>query len=83
MPIFLQWCQYLCATKYALNLAMITEFSPAAAYNATYAAQFESLLSFNQVNPDQDWLYAIILIAIFVGFRLISLILLNEKAKSF
>ena len=62
---------------------MITEFSPEAAYNSTFEAEFQSLLTFNQVNPDQDWLYALILIAIFAGFRLISLIILNEKAKSF
>jgi hypothetical protein len=62
---------------------MIVEFAPSNAVNATNAIEFEQLLAFNSVNADQDWLYAIILIAIFIGFRIISLILLNEKAKSF
>lgn len=83
MPIWLQWAQYLCATKYSLNLAMIVEFDPALAVNQTNKIEFENLLTFNQVNRSDAWLYSLILIAIFAGFRLISLVLLNEKAKSF
>jgi len=74
--------QYLCATKYALNLAMIVEFAPENAIPANVGA-FANLLQVNSVSASQDWLYSIILIAIFAGFRLISLILLNERAKSF
>ena len=28
IPVFLRWAQYLCALKYAINLVLLTEFSP-------------------------------------------------------
>ena len=60
---------------------MLVEFNPSLTTN--YTQQWEDLLAFNSVSQSSDWLYALILIAIFAGFRLISLILLNEKAKNF
>jgi len=83
MPVWISWANYLCSTKYALNLAMLIEFQPQLAVNQTNAIAFEQLLQFNAVEPSQTWLYALILVALFLGFRLVSLVLLNEKAKSF
>jgi hypothetical protein len=83
MPIFLQWVQYVCCTKYALNLAMLVEFDPALAINTVNEIEFSKLLAFNAVSRSEDWIYALILVGIFAGFRVVSLILLNEKAKSF
>jgi len=83
MPAWISWANYLCSTKYALNLAMLVEFDPSLAINAINKKQFEDLLVFNAVNASDTWIYALVLTAIFAGFRMISLILLNEKAKSF
>ena len=83
IPVWMRWVQYLCAAKYALNLAMLVEFDPDLAINDVNRFQFETLLEHNDVSKENAWVYALVLIAIFAGFRLISLILLNEKAKAF
>lgn len=81
MPVFLQWVQYVCCTKYALNLAMLVEFDPSLAIDTVNEIQYRNLLIFNDVSKSNDWVYALILVAIFAGFRLVSLIILNEKAS--
>jgi ABC-type multidrug transport system ATPase subunit len=82
MPVWLSWANYLCSAKYALNLAMLIEFQPSLAVNQTIRDEWANILVVNSVSADQTWLYVVILLAIFIGFRTLSLILLNEKAKS-
>jgi len=91
IPIWLQWVQYIVATKYALNLAMLIEFDPALCVDPypqppgspTICQQWATVLSVNSVDRSLGWMYALILFGIFAGFRIVSLILLNQKAKNF
>eukprot|EP01052_Picozoa_sp_SAG31_P022374 SAG31_NODE_1777_length_7299_cov_60.190694_2_plen_213_part_00 len=93
IPAFLRWCQYLCSLKFAINLAMIVEFGRPCdvevlvhqhRLNETLAKSInvacENLLTRNDVSDDKWWLYASILAAIFVAFRLLSLVALKAKA---
>jgi hypothetical protein len=46
-------------------------------------AQCEGIIEFNDVSKDLWWLYAIVLLAIFFGFRILSLLVLTIKARNF
>ena len=73
VPAVLRWGQYLCALKYALNIVYISEFSG-------FACAESQIFSPNNINTDLEWLYAIILVVITLGFRVLALIALKLKA---
>lgn len=86
IPIFLRWSQYLCGLKYAINLALLTEFrvdsdpcntSPQARKNC------ENLLSINDVTAKDFSIYILLLIVLFLAFRIVGGIVLYYKAKRF
>ena len=84
IPIFLRWAQYLCALKYALNLVLLTEFSPSlpscsggAALNCAF------VITNNEVTTEMTFAYILILFALFIGFRLLGAVILVRKARRF
>ncbi|KAH9259989.1 hypothetical protein BASA81_001761 [Batrachochytrium salamandrivorans] len=81
LPFWLQWPQYLCSAKYALNLAMVVEFDPALAINDRIRTEWAQLLSSNQVVIADDWKYGLVLIALFAGLRLIGVLFLECRVK--
>lgn len=74
IPKGLQYLQYICALKYAINLCVIVEFEDLPA-----GRQF--LQDTQDINPDDRWLYVGILCTIFVVFRSIAMINLRNRAK--
>jgi len=74
--------QYLVAMKYALNAVVLTEFDPANCHQAECGG-WANLLAVNDVSEDLNWLYWLILVSIFAGFRLVSLVILSWKAQHF
>eukprot|EP01038_Epipyxis_sp_PR26KG_P005371 gene5371-7449_t len=86
IPVFLRWAQYLCSLKYAMNLIILTEFSPAldsCSSSTTAKENCHSLIKNNQINPDLAWLYIILLFIIFAVFRIAGGMILVQKAKRF
>lgn len=79
MPVFLRWCEWLCALKYASNLALITEFGDNCRQG--YEEECDALLEQNDIKKDQWWLYVTILLALFLGFRTIAAISLYLRAR--
>ena len=84
IPVFLRWAQYLCSLKYAMNLILYIEFNPSnenceGDANRNCAAVIAS----NDIVTGQWWVYMLILIALFVGFRTLGAVVLAKKAKSF
>mmetsp|Transcript_9197 Transcript_9197/g.19946 ORF Transcript_9197/g.19946 Transcript_9197/m.19946 type:complete len:355 (+) Transcript_9197:3783-4847(+) len=77
IPKWLQWVQYLCSLKYGLNLAIITEFSGCDTEDCL------AIFSLNDVHDDLQWMYIVILLAIFAGFRALSLGVLIWRSKTF
>lgn len=82
LPGYLRWVQYGCSLKYAINLLCISEYGDlsvpvpgAAAYEGT------SFLKGQDINKDDSWIYIVVLLAIFVGFRLLAVFALKSKAK--
>jgi ABC-type multidrug transport system permease subunit len=84
VPQFLRWSQYLCSVKYALNLILITEFDASLpSCSGENAANCENILHINDVDPSKWWVYMLVLIALFIGFRLIAAMLLVRRAQRY
>ena len=86
IPIFLRWAQYLCAIKYSLNIILQAEFgssmencqtSEAASMNCARA------LDSNSIEADMTWFYVLMLLVLFIGFRLLAAAILIKKAQKF
>lgn len=86
IPELLQWVQYVCALKFAINLGTILEFRgicEAENQTADIVLGCERLFEGNDVDIDLAYLYVLILVAIFVVFRTLSLVALVWRAKNY
>lgn len=84
IPVWLRWAQYLCSLTYAVRLVVIAEFWDCGGTDdpsATYACN--GLVKSLGANPDNDWWYWLVLVAIFSVFRLAGLLILRKKATKF
>jgi len=75
LPIYLQWIQYICALKYGLNLLCITEFGGGSRVGG------DALLEQQNISEESWYVYIVILLAIFLGFRILALISLQRKGR--
>ena len=84
IPIFLRWAQYLCSVKYAMNLVLITEFSPTnASCQGDSARACSQVLVSNVIDSSRWWVYMLILFVLFFGFRVLAAVILARKARRF
>mmetsp|Transcript_73826 Transcript_73826/g.196522 ORF Transcript_73826/g.196522 Transcript_73826/m.196522 type:complete len:233 (+) Transcript_73826:1510-2208(+) len=85
IPVWIRWAQYLCSLKYGISLFEVVEFQPGSAACSSPSQQkgCDGLLASNEVNLDIWWAYVLVLLAIFLGFRLLGLIVLVRKARGF
>ena len=74
IPEVLRWAQWLCAIKYAINIAYIAELKG--------KQDYETLFANSDVNVDLLWMYIGILIALLVTFTVLSIILLRYRSRS-
>ena len=80
IPPVLRWAQYLCALVYGVKLALVNEFNDNPACGPPCR---QAVLVNNAAYEDDVWLYILVLVAIAVGFRLLSLVLLVLRARYF
>lgn len=86
IPIFLRWAQYLCGMKYAMNLVLINEFQLGSEHcNETPQARqnCDGVIKANDIDLDNYFIYIILLLALFLVFRLVGVLILIQKAKRF
>lgn len=84
IPVYLRWAQYLCGMKYAMNLILITEFNPSLpSCDGLAQPQCQGVLSNNNVVESRWWIYMLLLMVLFVAFRVGGALILIEKAKRF
>ena len=84
IPVWIRWSQYLCGIKYAMNLVLLTEFdSTNKSCQGGAAFNCETVISSNDISKPNFWVYIILLVAIFLGFRILASIILVHKAKRF
>jgi ABC-type multidrug transport system ATPase subunit len=81
IPIWLRWAQYLCTLTYALRIVMVYEFSECGSA-ANNIACHRILDNLNASSADKGT-YWIILVVLFVVFRLSALYVLRKKATKF
>ena len=82
IPAWVRWGQYLCSLKYGINLFLANEFGGGACAPAQ-RAQCARLLAASDADEGLWWVYLIILLAIFLLFRLLGLAILARKARGF
>mmetsp|Transcript_16907 Transcript_16907/g.28132 ORF Transcript_16907/g.28132 Transcript_16907/m.28132 type:complete len:618 (+) Transcript_16907:264-2117(+) len=84
IPVWLRWAQWLCSLKYTMSLFILNEFGTQSmeGWPAKYQAQAKFLIEANDVDPDQWWFYLLVLIAIPVFFRLLSIVVLSRRAAT-
>jgi len=82
IPVYLRWAQYICALKFAMNLAMITEFGSCEPETSDHCLEAQQLLKSNEVHKDLWYVYLAILAGLFVLFRGIALCFLTAQATA-
>ena len=82
IPIWLRWARYLCALTYAVRIALIEEFGNGCG-GGDNDTQCVQLLTNVEANKNDTWWYWLVLAGLFVGFRVLALIVLRRKATKF
>lgn len=80
IPQWLRWAQYLCSLTYAVRLALEGEFNNCAEEGNP---QCEDILNVSNVYQMDIYIYWIILLVLFVFFRISALLVLKRKASTF
>eukprot|EP00457_Paulinella_chromatophora_P001032 gb/GEZN01001034.1/.p1 GENE.gb/GEZN01001034.1/~~gb/GEZN01001034.1/.p1 ORF type:complete len:661 (+),score=82.30 gb/GEZN01001034.1/:29-2011(+) len=87
IPVWLQWVQYTCSLKYALNLLVLSEFNDDLCPNVPTPPDgltaCQRLRASNDIVTDDWWIYLVALLTLFVGFRIIGAIFLVKRARNF
>jgi len=79
LPDLVQWAQYVCSLTYASRLALAYELGNCAPGLAEENCL--AILDSNNVDIDSIWWYWLALLGLFLGFRLIAMIVLRSKAN--
>lgn len=74
IPAIFRWAQWLCGLKYAINIAYIAEFTDLPGH--------EQVFAYTDINPDQLWVYILVLCSIIMGFTILSIFMLRYRSKS-
>jgi hypothetical protein len=82
IPSFLRWIQYLCVLTYGVRILAIEEFFYCSD-NPLELSNCRLLLNNIEANPDDVWWYWLIVMAQFVFFRSVALVLLRKSATKF
>jgi len=85
IPSFLRWARFLCSLTFALRLELYYEFNDCAngSQGEDAAMGCQRLLDNVQVVEDEVWWYWIVLVVLFLGFRLMALFILKQRASKF
>lgn len=84
IPAWVRWGQYLCTLKYGINLFLVNEFGAGACSGGPkQLEQCRALLASSDVDEGIWWVYVVILLCIFIAFRLVGLVILARRARGF
>jgi ABC-type multidrug transport system permease subunit len=82
IPFWLRWARYLCALTYAIRIALVAEFGNGCGGGEADIA-CKNLLLAVEADPDDTWWNWLVLVGLFVVFRLLALRILQQKALKF
>lgn len=80
IPVWLRWAQYVCSLTYSLRLLVIEEFTTC---SGPGEENCDGVLDQVGADPDERWWYWVVLVALFVFFRVAALTILARKATKF
>eukprot|EP00523_Entomoneis_sp_CCMP467_P003908 CAMPEP_0168742096 /NCGR_PEP_ID=MMETSP0724-20121128/12860_1 /TAXON_ID=265536 /ORGANISM="Amphiprora sp., Strain CCMP467" /LENGTH=679 /DNA_ID=CAMNT_0008789635 /DNA_START=46 /DNA_END=2085 /DNA_ORIENTATION=+ len=81
IPVWLRWITYISPLTYGVRICLVAEFDGGCA--GQIPNYCEQVLDNVNAEPDDTWWYYLVLIALFVVFRLFALITLKKKAEKF
>ena len=82
IPVWLRWARYLCSLTYAIRIALVAEFGNGCG-GGQADINCDNLLKSIGAEEDETWWNWLVLVALFVVFRLLALFILQRKALKF
>jgi ABC-2 type transporter len=82
IPSWLRWAQYLCSLTYSLRILLVAEFDRSVA-ECGDTEQCAKLLDRVNADPDETWWNWLVLVLLFIVFRVGALAILRQKANKF
>jgi hypothetical protein len=82
IPVWLRWARYVCSLTYSIRIALVAEFGDGCG-GGEADEKCASLLEAVDADPDETWWNWLVLISLFVVFRLLALFILQRKAMKF
>jgi hypothetical protein len=83
IPSWLRWARYLCTLTFAVRIMLVEEFFDCDPGNATANTNCNRLVADIDADPDDTWWNWLVLVGLFVFFRLSALYILQQKATKF
>jgi len=82
IPVYLRWAQYLCSLKYTLSISILVEFGEQTC-DWQKIPGCKSILSSNNVDKKDWWIYCLVLLALFLVGRTFVIVVLTRAARKF
>jgi ABC-type multidrug transport system permease subunit len=82
IPVWLRWAQYLCSLTYSVRLSLVEEFGDCGP-DVEAIRNCEKTLTNVDANENDKWWYWLVLVCLFVAFRVGALVILKMKATKF
>jgi ABC-type multidrug transport system permease subunit len=83
IPVWLRWIRYLFPLTYVIRILLVDNFSDCPTDPTTGINQCEILLDKSDADPDETWWNWLVVILLFIVFRLLALKNLRNKATKF
>jgi len=83
IPVWLRWARYLCSLTFALRIGLMEEFGRRDCGSEAADMACAGLIDNVDVEEQEQWVYWLILVALFLVFRLMALYVLAQKAIKF
>jgi ABC-type multidrug transport system permease subunit len=82
IPFWLEWAKYLCSLTYALRILLVAEFDRSVE-DCGDSTKCADLLERLNANPDETWWNWLVLVLLFIVFRVAAVTILRAKANKF
>ena len=83
IPSWLRWARYVCSLTYAVRIGLVEEFDGCGPEGSEALENCQRVISETDADPDETWWYWLVLVGLFIFFRLLALYILRQKASSF
>jgi ABC-type multidrug transport system permease subunit len=83
IPSWLQWAQYVCSLTYAVRIALVEEFNGCGSEGSQALENCQRLINDTKADPDETFWNWLVLVGLFIFFRLLALYILRQKAAKF